>query len=299
MSQTYIPRAIAAGARLLSNTRVDRILVGRGRVTGARATTTGSRPLAIRADHVWVCGGAIATPALLQRSGIDAGRSLSLHPTVKVVARFDTALDAAADVPVHQVKEFAPDLSFGGSASRRGYVALALADTWTANRWMVDHEPECLAVYYAAIRPRRSSGRVRTLPGLRDPLVTFRLSRADLALLASGLRRLVHLLLAAGARSLHPSLPAAAVVSTAAGAAGLPTVLSRSAKLMTVHLCSSVPMGEDPARCPADSYGRIRNVLGLRVNDASLLPSAPGINPQGTIMAVASRNCEQFLAEER
>ena len=32
--------------------------------------------------------------------------------------------------PVHQVKEFSPDLSFGGSASSAGLVALALSDEW-------------------------------------------------------------------------------------------------------------------------------------------------------------------------
>ena len=35
-------------------------------------------------------------------------------------------MNVAADVPVHQVTEFAPDLSFGGSASHPGLVALAL-----------------------------------------------------------------------------------------------------------------------------------------------------------------------------
>ena len=67
--------------------------------------------------------------------------------------------------------------------------------------------------------------------------------------------------------------------------------------LMTVHLCSTAPIGEDPARCPVDSYGAVRGVRGLRVNDASLLPAAPGINPQGTVMAIAARNVARFLSD--
>jgi choline dehydrogenase-like flavoprotein len=299
MSRTYVPRALAAGARLLADTRADKLLLRHGRAIGARATGPGGEPITVRAEHTWVCGGAIATPALLQRSGLHRGpgKTLSLHPTVKLVARFDEPVEAALDVPVHQVKEFGPDLSFGGSASRPGYVALALADDWESRRALMD-DPGNLAVYYAAIRPRNASGSVRMVPGLRDPLVTFRLTRADLGLLASGLRRLAHLMLAAGARSVYPSLPGGGTVRNADDVAALPSTLSRATKLMTVHLCSSVPMGEDPARCPADSYGRVRGTAGLRVNDASLLPSAPGINPQGTIMALAARNCAQFLAEE-
>ena len=86
--------------------------------------------LTINAEHVFVCGGAIQTPTLLQHSGIrhQIGTGLKFHPTVKVAARFPRAFDHA-DVPMHRVTEFAPFLTIGGSASRRGHVALALADS--------------------------------------------------------------------------------------------------------------------------------------------------------------------------
>ena len=50
------------------------------------------------------------------------------------------------------------------------------------------------------------------------------------------------------------------------------------------------------ARAGADSFGRIRGMTNLRVNDASLLPDAPGVNPQAAIMTIALRNAEHFLA---
>jgi choline dehydrogenase-like flavoprotein len=66
---------------------------------------------------------------------------------------------------------------------------------------------------------------------------------------------------------------------------------------MTVHVCSSVPMGEDKAICAVDSYGASHEVAGVVVNDASIVNGAPGINPQGTVMALAIRNAEHFLRE--
>ena len=39
-------------------------------------------------------------------------------------------MNAPDDVPVHQVKEFSPAISFGGSASQSGLIALALTDNW-------------------------------------------------------------------------------------------------------------------------------------------------------------------------
>ena len=78
----------------------------------------------------------------------------------------------------------------------------------------------------------------------------------------------------------------------------LPEVLPDGlASLMTIHLFSSCPMGEDKAKCATDSFGRVNGVKNLYVNDASLLCTAPGVNPQGSIMAIARRNTLKFLGK--
>ena len=64
---------------------------------------------------------------------------------------------------------------------------------------------------------------------------------------------------------------------------------------MTVHLTSSVRMGEASERTGADSFGRVWETENLYVNDASLLPDAPGVNPQAAIMAIAARNADAYL----
>jgi choline dehydrogenase-like flavoprotein len=68
------------------------------------------------------------------------------------------------------------------------------------------------------------------------------------------------------------------------------------ASVMTVHLCSTVPMGEDHSRAAADSFGLLHGSDNVYVNDASLLPDAPGVNPQASVMAIAARNARR-LAE--
>jgi len=44
-----------------------------------------------------------------------------------------------------------------------------------------------------------------------------------------------------------------------------------------------------------DSFGRVHGHDNLYVSDASLLCTAPGVNPQGSIMALARRNALAFL----
>ena len=48
-------------------------------------------------------------------------------------------------------------------------------------------------------------------------------------------------------------------------------------------------MGSYPATSVVDSWGRVWDVPGLWVLDASILPSSTHVNPQITIMALAAR----------
>jgi choline dehydrogenase-like flavoprotein len=296
MTRTFLPRAGAAGVRMLCEHRVDRLITDRSRAFRAELTDVDGAPATIDFEHVIVCGGAIQSPAILQRSGMRGliGRSLAVHPTVKLAARFDEAVNVSADVPVHQVKEFSPDLSFGGSASQPGLVALALTDNWAEMRHAVTAWPE-IAVYYAAITSE-GRGRVIALPGMRDPLVTYRLTRRDRDLLGQGLARLALVMLEAGAREVYPSFRHAPIVRTRRDLADVTAgFAATAASVMTVHLCSTVPMGDDTSVAAADSFGRVHGTDNVYVNDASLLPDAPGVNPQASVMAIAIRNARHFI----
>jgi choline dehydrogenase-like flavoprotein len=296
MTETFIPRLLRAGGRLQPRTRALHLHQnGSGWLVFAERTDGAA--VRIAADSLFVCAGAVHTPALLRRSGItrNIGNSLQVHPTLKIIARFPDEVNAAAmGVPVHQVKEFAPRLSFGCSISSPPYVALGLLDHPDAARTTHAMWRNC-AAYYAMITSN-ATGTIRTLAGFRDPLVRLALNAEDRRNLADGLRKLGKLLLAAGATQLFPSLNRGRVLQSEADLAGEPEALPDGrANLMTIHLFSSCPMGEDAARCATDSYGRIHGFNNLFINDASLLCTAPGVNPQGSIMALARRNALNFL----
>ena len=79
MTRTYLPRATAAGARLLCDHRVDRLVWDGKRAFRAELTDPEGGPVTVDFGDVFVCAGAIQTPALLQRSGRRGlvGRSLN------------------------------------------------------------------------------------------------------------------------------------------------------------------------------------------------------------------------------
>ncbi len=303
MTRTYLPRAFAAGARILCEHRVDKIVLSGRRATSARltdlaATGGGTEAVTISFRDVIVCGGAIQTPAILQRAGFRhrVGRTLAVHPTVKLAARFDDAVNTPEDVSVYQVKQFAPNISFGGSASHPGLVALALTDNWRDFGQAVTAWPE-LAIYYAAITSE-GRGLVQAIPGVRDPLVTYRLTKRDRDLLGQGLGRLAMVMLEAGADEVYPSFKGAPVVRNRADLATMTTMFAATkASVMTVHLCSTAPMGGDDKWCATDSHGLVRGSDNVYVNDAALLPEAPGVNPQASVMAVAIRNARRYCSD--
>jgi choline dehydrogenase-like flavoprotein len=126
--------------------------------------------------------------------------------------------------------------------------------------------------------------------------VRYELSDEDAKALSIGLARLSELLLAAGAREVFPSVWGLPSIKKEADAARwLDEMVPRSRlSLVTVHAFSSCPMGERRELCAIDSYGKVFNFDNLYVNDASMLPDSPGVNPQGTIMALARRNARRF-----
>jgi len=297
MTETYVPRFLRANGRLLPRTRANRLRRnGQGWIVEASSSASTIR---IAADAVFLCAGAVQTPALLRRSGItrNVGNSLQVHPTVKIVARFPDTVNAAdMGVPVHQVKEFAPRLSFGCSISSPAYLALGLIDHPDAARETA-HTWQNMAIYYAMIMSE-GRGTVRSLAGFRDPLVRYTLTESDRRNLADGLKKLAQILFESGAAELYPNVTRGPVLRCNGCLSKLPEILPDGlASLMTIHLFSSCPMGEDQTKCAADSFGRVHGFKNLFVNDASLLCTAPGVNPQGSIMALARRNALRFLGK--
>ncbi len=302
MSVTAVPLAEQAGARFLTGAHVKMLMKRAGRITGVLAELEledGTRKLVrIDAEHVFVCAGPTETPALLRRSGIKfhVGDTLRIHPMLKVVARFPERIAAYDTVlPLLQVREFAPEVSLGGAFFTTGHAAMSLSDNWDPA--LMRHVAN-MGGYYVAVRGR---GRGQVRPSLLGDDVTtirYELADEDIVNLSDGLARLSTLLLAAGAVEVYPTVHGMAPIRSEKEAIRwLDERLPRSAlSLTTVHAFSACPIGERADRCAADSYGRVARFSNLYVNDASMLPDSPGVNPQGSVMAFARRNALHFLS---
>ena len=132
------------------------------------------------------------------------------------------------------------------------------------------------------------SGTVRRGFG-REPIVTYRMSRRDRALIPRFLRLLADTYFAAGARQVYlPVIGQDPVDADGLRRLELERVPSRSIECTSQHPLGTARMGIDPSRSVVDSNGRAWDVDGLYIVDGSILPTSLGVNPQLAIMAMAA-----------
>ena len=102
--------------------------------------------------------------------------------------------------------------------------------------------------------------------------------------------------MSAGAIKLFPSIQDSFTIQNKSDIDRLPTIIDgKKTSLMTVHVFSSCPSGENKKKCVVDSNGQLHNYNNLYIADGSILPSATGVNPQGTIMAIVKKNINMII----
>ena len=298
MHVSYVPRALGAGARLHVRARVRRVLIEGGRATGLvaeRHTPEGRRSGAERridAPRVVVCAGALLTPVLLARSGVrhrTLGRHLRIHPATRVLALFDEPLRAWEGVPQsYHVHEFEPEGIFiQGQFVPPGVQAPnvpGMGFTHKARMAAYDRMAS-----FGALISDTSSGRVFATRG--GPLVWYWMNRGDVTRLLRGIAAVARIFFAAGAREVYPGVRQQPVLASPAEAEALATRRVRAADLemMAFHPMGTARLGSDPQRSVVAPSGECHGVRGLYVADASVFPTSTRVNPQITIMAMATR----------
>lgn len=316
---TYLPRAFAAGARLYAGARVSRVeildrTIGRAGAPAApprkrvhaefRDPATGQvrAHLTIDAPFVVLAAGAVGTPVILERSGLGGGgvgRFLRLHPTTGVMGRYDREMYPFAGVPQSMmcdefIRRDANGFGFWIEcpALQPGLGAAALSGFGAA------HRTDMLAMRRTGaliVLVRDGSGETGSqgsvwLDRAGRTRIRYALGAADRANLAAGVEACARLHLAGGAREVVSVHARPIRVSSEAGLAALreadygPNRVS----LFSAHVNGTCRMGVHPATSGATPNGERHGVRGLYVVDGSLLPTSLGVNPQETIMAIAS-----------
>jgi len=293
--KTYLQDAADAGARVVVDCDVRRIVLRDGRAAGVEADG-----LAVDAPAVVVACGGIESPALLLRSGIGGpavGRNLALHPAFFVTGVHDERLDGWSG----QFQAVATD-DFPGFIVECVGTSPAL---WAGASPLVDadrHRARMLdlpnvAAWHALVRDHGSgtveldaAGRSVVRWTLDDPVDRENAARAHVEL-----AKLHH---AAGAREIYTFHWDDVSWRRGEDFDAFVDALARAPMghvALSAHQMGTCRLGADPRTSVADPRGELHDTRGVWIGDASGLPSPTGVNPMIAIMALARRTAFAIL----
>ncbi|HEY8088162.1 MAG TPA: GMC family oxidoreductase, partial [Polyangiaceae bacterium] len=293
---SYVPAALGKGALLFTSARAETVLTEGARATGVEAVTPRGKTIRVRARAVVLAGGAIPTPVLLLKQGLangsgQVGRNLSLHPSTGYAAVAEEPIRGPSHVPQgYGTDEFLRD-GMLILAAQPDYNVSGVIFPLVGHRLMeavdrIDH----MASFGLLVRDAQASGRVwRDVGGL--PAVTYNLAPEDVRRMHDMMVHASEMALAAGARRLYPFVIGHPPLE---GRRDLEAF--RREKLgpsdfvwTSYHPLGTCRMGKDPKTSVVDLDHAVHDVKGLYVVDASAVRGPIGVNPQLTIMALATR----------
>jgi len=329
----HLAQAAANGARILPDCKAERLVIKNGAVTGA-ITTIGARAgspraLEIVAKTVVVSGGALRTPVLLQRSGLThpaIGKNLRLHPVSLVAGVFDEPFEMwRGTMQAAKSSQF-----INPQADRNGYIIesapghpglLALGIPWTAR---AEHERlmklgRYMAPFLAIVKDDGGGTVTASRAGFAQ--INYRTTPRDERGLRHALGSMSQMAHAAGANEIIAAGSPPMSWRRSDGPEALEVYLRRLHRfdfapnrgtVFSAHQMGTARMGSDAREHVCDPWGRVRStarprpgdasgglIKGLYVADGSLFPTALGVNPMVTILAVAKRVSRTIIADTR
>jgi choline dehydrogenase-like flavoprotein len=299
MHVSYLPRAVAAGARVRQRVEVQRILVEKGRAVGVECIAAAAgerngrrRTYTVRAPTVIAAGGALGTPELLLRSGLggaQVGRNLHLHPAAWIGARYPEEVRGWEGVmQSYYVDEWEPQ----SILLEATFTPLPFGGAWLLGTGRKHQEAMLGFGHIGSIGVHlsdRSSGRIGV--GSDGSLrASYRLSDDDARRIGFGIARAAEIHFAAGATEVYPNIGRIGALEFHRLADFEATAVKASElRLEAFHPMGTARISADPAAgvCAAD--GSVNGVGGVYVADASLFPTSVGVNPMMTVIAFAKR----------
>lgn len=311
---TYLQDACDAGARILPNTWVTRILTEDGAAAGVEGTYTDpatgqTSPVVIKAPTVVAAAGSLETPALLIRSGIGGpavGKGLHLHPASLVAGIY-----SAPQEQWHGPAMAGVIADFAEASDGFGYLIegvqhlpalFATVVPWLSGE---QHKELCQKYRYRSdfliLLKDRGSGSV-TVDDNGQAVHWYPFTdELDRRNFREAVATCVRMHEAAGALEIfaagQPLAPwrrgddleafIEQVSRVPLGPGGIP--------LFSAHQMSSARLGSDPQTSVANPSGELHDTPGVWIADASGMPTCSGVNPMVTVMALARRTVGNML----
>jgi choline dehydrogenase-like flavoprotein len=293
---SYIPPALTKGGMLFTGFKATRILVENGRAVGVEGQDAKGRTLTVRAQAVVFSGGALPTPVFLLRQGIcnssgQVGRNLTVHPSTGLSALMDEPINGYKYIPQgYFVEEFVREgILINAAQPDKNFAPILFPQM---GRELMDNieRVDSMASFGLLIADARPGGVVHAGPG-GTPIVRYSMTREDVRRMHRAFVVAGEMSWAAGAKCLYPVNLAMPVVRDRDEWETFKKLELKAGDLMltSYHPLGSCRIGSDPKTSVVGLDHQTHDVRGLYLVDGSTVPGPLGVNPQVTIMAMATR----------
>jgi len=291
---TWIPLAVAHGAEIRPESFVTQIEVSNGVVTGVVYTEAEGKQHRQRKKALFLCAGAVETPRLLLLNDLcnasgQVGKNFMAHPGMQVWAQFEEETRPYKGIPgglishdTHRAKD--ADFAGGYLLQSIGVMPTTYASQYARGerkfgREMRDHLlgynrtaginilGDCLPYDHNFLElSDELDGR-----GLPKPKLHFSEGENETKMAAHSEKLMREIFAQAGAKEMWS--------------------FNRHA-----HVIGTAIMGTDSSASVVNPLGQSHEIPNLWISDNSIFPSALGVNPALTIMALSLRAADAFTA---
>ena len=300
---SFIPAALRANAFLYTRTTAEAVLIDEGRAAGIIARTRGGARLTLRSRATVLAMGALLTPPFLLRHrlgnrSLQVGRNLTIHPAMGMAAEMDHPTDGFRSVPQGYAIEgfFNERLLFEGGTAPPDLMVASTHEVGPRFMSFADRMDHMVLFGFAV--KDTSHGQVFQGPAGR-PLITYFLNREDRERIRRGVEILTRVFFAGGARRVFLPIRGFELFESEADLERFlrSPFKPRDLDLTAYHPLGTTRLGVDPRRSVVGPSHELHDLPGLFICDGGAIPSSLGVNPQITIMAMATRAGE-LLAEK-
>lgn len=323
----WLPDAAERGAEFMEGCKVERVEFeassNEKRAVGVTGTWTSKdrtirRSVRVKAKRVIVACGTLQSPLLLTRSGVKnphLGRNLHLHPTSFLGAVFDEETRPWEGAILTAAVTSLEDLDGKGHGPKIEIMNSMLSKFLSFTPWKnpLDWKVQCAKFHHMIgliiIQRDKVPGRVYPDPIDGRCRIEYTTSSDDLANALEGMLAAAKIAKVMGAKeifSFHPNAPRYERPESASREGKTDEGINETAfrtwldeikrlglkspdpcVMGSAHQMGTCRMSSDPKKGVVDSTGLVFGTQGLYVSDASVFPSASGVNPMVTNMGIA------------
>ncbi|MEW6525369.1 MAG: GMC family oxidoreductase [Spirochaetota bacterium] len=303
---SYIPRALQYNTQLLTHCKAQKILFKNNKAYAVQCNVIGDKgeniaQCIVKAKIIVCACGTMITPLLLKKSGVKnkhLAKHLQIHPCSRVVALMEEVVNGWVGV---SQGAYIDDYADEGIMLEGIFVHPSIL---TASLPGIGNEFFELAQQFSHIAAFgvmvHDTGQGKVFGSLDTPLSWYNLNTQDIETLKKGIAYLSEVFIAAGAKKIFTPIASFPMIHSMDDVVKLKMHTIKRTHIPEVfafHPLGTCRMGGDSNWGVVDSNGKCFNTDNLYVADGSIVPTSLGVNPQITIMALATK-ISQHIADD-